>query len=73
MILSIDLAEVCRKVWDAHGRTPGELFDTMTPAQFVAVFFKPTGSNQLDRVAAVGKVNHERAAKKQRPIIPTWM
>jgi len=49
------------------------VFESFTPTQFAAVFFRPTGSGTIDRVAEVARLNRDRGARGLRPVIPSWM
>lgn len=71
-MLAQDLTGIARKVWERWGKTPGELFDSLTPSQFTALFTKDEATG-LDRVEEMIKHNRELGRRGLRPVIPSWL
>lgn len=71
-MLTQDLTEIAREVWKKWGKAPSELFNALTPAQFVYLFTK-SETTGFDRVEEMVKHNRERGRRGLRPEIPSWL
>jgi hypothetical protein len=71
-VLEQDLRELARKVWDKHGVTPDQLFGSVTPSQFAALFARAPQSG-FDRTEELIKYNRARGQRGLRPVIPSWL
>lgn len=70
----MDFGRVARKAWEAHGVVLADVFDRLTPHQFVFQFCKAeTPAADADRVELVRRHNEGRAARGLRPAVPPWL
>lgn len=59
--------------WKKWGKTPKELFGSVTPSQFAGLFAAPEGGGRFDRWEELQKHNDERGRKGLRPVFPSWI